>query len=203
MLFVTAPLVSSWWLALTLAQDPSAIRLAMRSSVAQQRASVRSQANSPIRKLRIRLDVVRDGPGSEPALVRRPECSPIPASQLEDMVTEAGQREGVSPSIIREVVRQESGGQPCAVSSKGAQGLMQLMPVTQARFGVQNPFDPTTSLAAGTKLLKLLIDRYRGNLKLALSAYNAGTEVVDRVGTVPNIPETQGYVAAILRRLAP
>ena len=71
---------------------------------------------------------------------------------------------------------------------------MQLMPATQAQFEVRDPFDPQESLSAGAKLLKQLLDRYHGDLALALSAYNAGMTRVDRTFTVPEIPETKGYV---------
>ncbi len=78
---------------------------------------------------------------------------------------------------------------------------MQLMPATQAGLGVTNPFNAQESLAAGSRLLKTLLDRYHGNLSLALSAYNAGAGAVDRAGGIPAIPETQNYVVEILGRL--
>ena len=77
---------------------------------------------------------------------------------------------------------------------------MQLMPATQAQFHVANPFDPKQSLEAGTKLLKNLLDRYHGDVSLALSAYNAGPGNVDKAGGVPEIPETKAYVLGILTR---
>ena len=77
---------------------------------------------------------------------------------------------------------------------------MQLMPATQAQFSVTDPFDPGQSLDAGTKLLKQLLDRYHGDLSMALSAYNAGPARVDKAGGVPEIPETKNYVMTILNR---
>lgn len=78
---------------------------------------------------------------------------------------------------------------------------MQLMPETQQYFNVTDPFDPGQSLAAGSRLLKQLLDRYKGDLALALSAYNAGAGRVDRAGGIPPIPETQNYVSGILDKL--
>jgi soluble lytic murein transglycosylase-like protein len=78
---------------------------------------------------------------------------------------------------------------------------MQLMPATQVGLGVSNPFDAQESLEAGSKLLKTLLDRYHGNISLALSAYNAGAGTVDRAGGIPAIPETQNYVVDILSHL--
>ena len=79
---------------------------------------------------------------------------------------------------------------------------MQLMPATQNQFQVSDPFNPMASLDAGTKLLKQLLDRYHGDLSLALGAYNAGAGTVDKAGGIPRIPETQNYVTTILGRLA-
>ncbi|HLX44951.1 MAG TPA: lytic transglycosylase domain-containing protein [Bryobacteraceae bacterium] len=117
------------------------------------------------------------------------------------MIDEVSKKQGVDATLVREVARQESGFRPCAVSIKGAQGLMQLMPATQAQFQVSDPFDAKQSLEAGSKLLKQLIDRYQGDLAKALGAYNAGAGRVDREGGVPNIPETQSYVFSILNRV--
>lgn len=117
------------------------------------------------------------------------------------MIDEVAQKQEVNPDLVREVARQESGFRPCAVSPKGAEGLMQLMPATQTQFQVKDPFSPKESLEAGTKLLRDLLDRYHGNLSLALGAYNAGADRVDKAGGVPDIPETKNYVFDILHRL--
>ena len=117
------------------------------------------------------------------------------------MIGDVALKQNVNPALVREVARQESGFRPCAVSPKGAEGLMQLMPSTQAQFQVKDPFSPKESLEAGSKLLKELLDRYHGNLSLALSAYNAGADRVDKAGAVPGIPETQNYVMEILKHL--
>jgi len=96
------------------------------------------------------------------------------------MIDTVAREQSVDASLVREVARQESGFRPCAVSPKGAQGLMQLMPATQAQLEVRDPFNPQESLSAGAKLLKQLLDRYHGDLALALSAYNSGISRVDR-----------------------
>jgi soluble lytic murein transglycosylase-like protein len=132
-----------------------------------------------------------------------PPCPPIPASILFPMIETVARREGLSPPLLREVVRQESAFRPCAESSAGAQGLMQLMPATQAYLGVSDPFDVGQSLAAGSRYLKQLLDRYGGDIALALGAYNAGPARVDRAGGVPAIAETRNYVRSILDRLPP
>lgn len=114
------------------------------------------------------------------------------------MVGEAASKEGLSADLLRSVMKQESGFRPCAVSSKGAMGLMQLMPATAGQLGVQNPFDPVSNVDGGAKLLKQLLGRYGGDVPMALGAYNAGPAKVDAAGGVPAIPETMDYVWKIL-----
>ena len=162
----------------------------MEPGLALQRASVEKQ-------MAVHRPPVESMPFPEPV----PVCDVLPKTELARMIEAAAARNRVDPSLVREVVRQESAFQPCAVSSKGAQGLMQLMPETQAQFKVGDPFSPEESLAAGSKLLKELLDRYHGDVALALSAYNAGAGRVDKAGGIPDIAETKNYVAAILSRL--
>jgi soluble lytic murein transglycosylase-like protein len=154
----------------------------MQASLDQQRASVQKQAQS------------------FKQVISQPGCRGISEPELSKMIDQAAEKQGVDKALVREVARQESGFQPCAISPKGAEGLMQLMPATQAQFEVADPFDPQQSLDAGTKLLKTLLDRYNGDLSLALSAYNAGPARVDKTGAVPDIPETKNYVLSILAR---
>lgn len=117
------------------------------------------------------------------------------------MIDAAADASDVSADLVREVARKESSFHPCAVSNKGAEGLMQLMPATQLSLGVDDPFDPEASLFAGARLLRELLSRYNGSVPLALSAYNAGPKRVDRAGGIPPIAETRRYVAQILSRL--
>ncbi len=140
-------------------------------------------------------------PVERESIMFQPFCDPVAQPELSAMIDNAATDNGVSPSVVREVARQESGFSPCAVSPKGAQGIMQLMPSTQDQFKVIDPFSPTASLDAGAKLLRQLLDRYHGDLSLALSAYNAGSGTVDRAGGIPQIPETQNYVTSILGRI--
>ena len=105
--------------------------------------------------------------------------------------------QGVSPQLVKAVIKVESAYHERARSRKGAMGLMQLMPDTARQYAVQNPYEPESNIEAGIKYLKSLLDRYE--LKLALAAYNAGEGAVKRFGGIPPYPETQKYVADILK----
>jgi soluble lytic murein transglycosylase-like protein len=130
-----------------------------------------------------------------------PPCDPMAKLELDQLIEKNSKEQGVKPDLIREVINQESGNRPCAVSSKGAQGLMQLMPETAAELGVGDPFNAKQNVEGGTKLLKTLLAKYKGDVALTLAAYNAGSGRVDRDGGIPDIPETMGYVTQILARL--
>ena len=129
-------------------------------------------------------------------------CDPMPESDVAPILLDAAQREALEPRLLTAIIQQESAFRPCAISQKGAQGLMQLMPETSARLGVKDPFDPKQNIDAGAKYLKELLGHYNGNLSLTLGAYNAGPSKVDEIGAVPTIPETTTYVKEILERLA-
>ncbi len=129
-------------------------------------------------------------------------CDAVPEADIAPIVLDTAQQEGLDPRLLNAVIQQESAFYPCAVSEKGALGLMQLMPATATQFGVQDPFDIRENIGAGAKYLKELLTRYTGNLSLALGAYNAGPEKVDKAGGVPALPETTAYVNEILRKLA-
>jgi len=129
------------------------------------------------------------------------ECDPLPAKQVESLVGDTAERDGLSADLLRSVMKQESGFRPCAVSSKGAMGLMQLMPATAEQFGIQDPFDAASNLDAGARFLKQLLTKYGGDVPKALGAYNAGPSKVDAAGDVPAIPETMEYVRQILAAL--
>lgn len=105
---------------------------------------------------------------------------------------------GVDPSLVRAVMRHESGFNAGAVSPKGAQGLMQLMPGTAALMGVKNPFDPEQNIAGGVNYLRHCLDRFQHNVPLAVAAYNAGPERVAQCGAVPPIDETQNFVTNVM-----
>jgi Zn-finger nucleic acid-binding protein len=121
--------------------------------------------------------------------------------RLDALIRQSGVRHGVDPYLIFCVMEQESHFNPRAVSPKGAQGLMQLMPGTSARFGVRRPFDPAQNIAGGTRYLKLLLERFKGRVDLVLASYNAGEGAVARFGNrVPPYSETRNYVKRISHR---
>ena len=115
----------------------------------------------------------------------------------EKLVREAAERHSVDPALIRAVIETESNWNPSAVSRKGAVGLMQLIPTTAQRFGVNDLYSPQQNVDAGVKYLKTLLERYNGNLDLALAAYNAGEGAVDRAHGVPSFRETRDYVQRV------
>jgi len=116
------------------------------------------------------------------------------------LAAEAARRHSLDPALVAAVVAVESGFRPDAVSPKGAQGLMQLMPATARSLGVKDSLDPADNLDGGTRHLRTLIDRYQGDVKRALAAYNAGEGAVARHGGVPPYPETVAYVRKVLQR---
>ncbi len=119
------------------------------------------------------------------------------SGQFDGHVEEACRLHQVSPDLVRAVIAVESEFDQWAVSSKGARGLMQLMPATARRFGVSDSFDARANIMAGTRYLRLLLDQFAGDVELALAAYNAGENAVARYGGVPPFKETRGYVAKI------
>ena len=118
-------------------------------------------------------------------------------AKIDSIIDRISSRYQVDPKLIHAMIRVESNYDPAAVSSKGAMGLMQLIPATAERFGVRNPFDPKQNIQGGVSYLKYLLRLFGGNLPLSLAAYNAGEERVIRSGGVPAIPETEHYVRAI------
>ena len=114
------------------------------------------------------------------------------------MITKYSQIYGVDPTLVRAVMRHESGFNAAAVSPKGAQGLMQLMPGTAALMGVKNPFDPEQNIAGGVGYLRHCLDRFQHNVPLAVAAYNAGPESVAKCGAIPPYQETQVFVNNVM-----
>jgi soluble lytic murein transglycosylase-like protein len=129
---------------------------------------------------------------SDPSRVSQP---------IRSIIEESAARNQVEVPLVHSVIRAESGFNPLAVSSKGAQGLMQLIPATAKRFGVKDSFDSKENVEGGVKYLRYLIDLFHGDYTQALAAYNAGEGAVTKYGGVPPFPETRNYVAAVARNL--
>lgn len=138
----------------------------------------------------LRLDLVRQAP-SIPTSPQR--------AQVESLVAQLAPRYGLQPSLVLAVIEAESGFNSQARSAKNAQGLMQLIPETAERFGVQNPYDPVQNLHGGMAYLRWLLAYFRGDVRLTLAGYNAGEKAVLRYGGVPPYAETQAYVEKITR----
>jgi soluble lytic murein transglycosylase-like protein len=118
--------------------------------------------------------------------------------ELEQAVSRAAQQHNVQPALLLAVMKAESSFNPIVVSKAGAVGLMQLIPETAIRNGVRNLYDANENITGGAKHLRYLLDRFHGNIRLALAAYNAGERKVDRYGQIPPYKETQDYVKKVL-----
>ena len=171
------------------------IRAAQEASIRKQQASVRKQEAAAAARTSFYIPAV-----SEPSLEFA--CDRPPDGKIQELVDDGAKQSGLDTNLVRAVVQRESANNPCAVSIKGAQGLMQLMPAVQTQFGVTDPFDPKQNISAGTRLLKQLLETYGGDLSKALGAYNAGPTRVDQFGGVPPFPETTQYVSDILGDLS-
>lgn len=125
--------------------------------------------------------------------------TPNTPQEMKDVIDAVSSRHHLDPDLIKSVIHAESGFNPRAVSAKGAQGLMQLMPQTASRLGVPNSFDPGANVEGGTRYLRELLERYDFDLIKALAAYNAGPSRVEQYHGVPPYYETQAYVARIIR----
>jgi soluble lytic murein transglycosylase-like protein len=185
--------------ALAQPKPPAGPAAGMQESLARQRLSIEKQLRAIAPSSFFTLPP--PGPIDEIPAAAAPECDSVPEEQLQSMIDEAARSESIAPDLLRRVIRQESGARPCAVSSRGAQGLMQLMPATGREFGLVDPFEPRQNLAAGARYLKQLLTRYGGDVTMALAAYNAGPARVDQAGGIPPIPETIRYVGSILAAL--
>jgi hypothetical protein len=131
-------------------------------------------------------------PGPEPV---------APPSGIDEAVRRIAAEHALSPQLIHSVIKVESNYNAHAISSKGALGLMQLIPATARRFGVSDAFNPVENIQGGAKYLRYLLDLYNGNYPLALAAYNAGEGAVARYGGVPPFAETQNYLVMVRRQL--
>ncbi len=119
-------------------------------------------------------------------------------AQILSMVSKVSEKYGVDDKLVKALIKQESGFNPDATSKAGAMGLMQLMPATAKHLGVKDAYNPLQNVEGGVKYLKSMLDKYNGNIILALAAYNAGPGAVDKYSGVPPYQETQNYVKNIL-----
>lgn len=173
----------------------------MRSAIEKQRAATSVQRESVRRQAASAATWLQ--PWNPSPLAPAPEaaCDPLPESVVAPIVERSAKTEQLDAKLIRAVIEQESGYRPCAVSTKGAEGLMQLMPATAEELRVRDAFDISENIEAGSKYLKQLLGRYGGDVERALAAYNAGSAAIDQAGGIPDIPETRDYVDAILMKL--
>ncbi len=184
------------------AKPPSAAE-AMRKSIEKQRSAIGKQRDAARKQAELAGATMT--PGNMPPVFGNArvlaDCDPLADTVLNPLIEDNAKSQAVKPELLRAVMEQESGYRPCAISRKGAEGLMQLMPATAQEFGVADAFDPKENVAAGAKLLKQLVDKYGGDLAKALAAYNAGQAAVDQAGGIPDIQETREYVDAILKKM--
>jgi soluble lytic murein transglycosylase-like protein len=141
---------------------------------------------------------------SDQGLAAAPAAAPVRArrgSEFDTIIDDHARAQGLSPVLVRAVIEAESAFNPRAVSRVGAMGLMQLMPGTARDLGVSDPFDPSENIRGGTTYLRALLDRFDGDVRLALAAYNAGPGAVERYDNVPPYRETRNYVAKISNRI--
>jgi soluble lytic murein transglycosylase-like protein len=124
-----------------------------------------------------------------------------PPAGIAEAVDRISASHSLPPQLVHSVIKVESNYNPSAVSPKGAQGIMQLMPATARRFGVANVFDPVENIEGGARYLKYLLDLYGGDYRLALAAYNAGEGAVEKYGSVPPYPETRNYLIQVNRQI--
>jgi len=127
-----------------------------------------------------------------------PSCSPFNQNLFDPHIRFACRQYGLDYNLVKAVISAESAFDPAAISPKGAMGLMQLMPGTSRDLGVVDPFDPTQNIEGGVRYLRFLMDRFNNNVVLALAAYNAGPEAVQKHNGVPPYEETRNYVQRVL-----
>ncbi|MEW6570149.1 MAG: transglycosylase SLT domain-containing protein [Nitrospirota bacterium] len=142
--------------------------------------------------------VIKEKSATSPSLIRSSSPRLQNSAHYTEIVHEKAALYDLDPSLIKAVIKIESNWDCRAVSRKGAMGLMQLMPSTAVEMNVRDPFDPEENIEGGVKYLKYLLERFQGDLTLALAAYNAGPKTVEKFGYIPPIAETKQYVSKVL-----
>lgn len=181
--------------AASLEQTPPAVKTIVRAD-----ASGRLVRSVVIPPRVVRQNVIAARP-VEPG-IPAPQAVAAPANTFREAVDRIAEKHQLPPQLVHSVIGVESNYNPYAVSPKGAQGLMQLIPSTARRFGVANVFNPVENVEGGARYLRYLLDLYHNNYMLALAAYNAGEGAVARHGGVPPYPETVNYLKSVANRLA-
>lgn len=153
----------------------------------------------------VNADIVKQTPQvslqnalTEATAVQANVQQPTSKSQILNVVSQISKKHGVDEKLVQALIKQESGFNPKAKSKSGAMGLMQLMPATAKNLGVKDPYNTVQNVEGGVKYLKSMLNKYNGNVILALAAYNAGPGAVDKYSGVPPYKETQNYVRNIL-----
>jgi soluble lytic murein transglycosylase-like protein len=151
------------------------------------------------RKIFINTGGTRSQAGAAASALRpgKADNAPLSSTEINDAVEQTANRLQIDPQLVHAIIKVESEYDPKAVSSKGAMGLMQLVPATAQRFGVENPFNVKQNIEGGVSYLKHLLNLFGGDLPLSLAAYNAGENAVQRSGGIPSFAETRDYVRKV------
>lgn len=187
------------------AQQSASAKLAASAALDQQRRSLFAQRSSLKRQMGDTNFTALLGStfyGTVRSLNSSFACLPLEIDKREDLISAAARQQAIQPDLLRAVMHRESGFHPCAVSIKGALGLMQLMPATIAQLHVSDPFDPAESIHAAAMLLRNLLDKYQGDLRLTLAAYNAGPSRIENADPESYPAETRNYIADILAEIS-